>query len=146
MTTKQHPNTKSLTNTLQSYFKGKAEVIAVYLFGSYVRGLEGPASDIDIGILLNTRDQAFATIKRTQYLTELGRMLRKDIHPVILNTAGEALMKQVFKKGKCIIVNNHPKHAHFRMTMFSRIAAFGYYRRQMQSGFIRKVSQVTTVG
>jgi len=34
-------------------------------------------------------------------MVELSRILRKDIHPVILNSAGEELLRQIFLKGKC---------------------------------------------
>ena len=128
------------------YFKEKDEVIAVYLFGSYAQGKERAWSDVDIGVLFHLHNRATMRKKRTQYLTELGRVLRKDIHIVILNTAGEELLKQVFAKGKCVLINDHQKHVHFRMVMFSRIADFDYYRRPMQAGLVKKVMEERTIG
>ena len=58
-------------------------------------------SDIDIGILLDRNDRDFAKEKRSNYIVELSRILRKDIHLVILNSAGEELLRQIFLKGKC---------------------------------------------
>ncbi len=98
-------------------------------------------SDIDIGILLDKNDQDFLKKRKKDYVVELGRVLRKDIHPVILNLAGEELLKQIFSKGKCILINDSRKLALYRMVMFSRIAEFAYYRSQMQSGLIRKVME-----
>jgi len=128
------------------YFRDRDEVIAVYLFGSYAQGKEKKWSDIDIGVLLRPHNRQTMQKKRTQYLTELGRVLRKDIHIVILNTAGEELLKQVFAKGKCVLINDHQKHAHFRMVMFTRIADFDYYRKPMQAGLVKKVMEGITIG
>ena len=130
-----------LEENIGVYFRDKKEVIAVYLFGSHAQGKEHPLSDIDVGILLDKNDRDFLKEKRKDYTIELGRVLRKDIHPVILNLAGEELLKQIFSKGKCILINDAKKLALYRMVMFARIADFAYYRSQMQSGLIRKVME-----
>lgn len=130
-----------LINKLKAYFEDKSEVIAVYLFGSQAKNKTTPSSDVDLGILLNTKDRATETKKRNQYLVDLATILRKEIHPVILNSAGEELMRQIFLKGKCILVRDPEKLSLFKMTMFARIAEFGYYRDQMQSGLIRNIME-----
>ena len=130
-----------LIEKIRSYFTGKDEVVAVYLFGSYAEGKARESSDVDLGILLNSSDSGVFLGKQTEYLKELGRLLRKDIHPVILNTSGEMLMQQIFVKGKCIVNNKPRKHAEFRMVMFSRIAAFSDYGKQMQTGLIKNIME-----
>ena len=130
-----------LINKLKAYFEDKSEVTAVYLFGSQAKNKTTPSSDVDLGILLNTKDRATETKKRNQYLVDLATILRKEIHPVILNSAGEELMRQIFLKGKCILVRDPEKLSLFKMTMFARIADFGYYRRQMQSGLTRNIME-----
>lgn len=141
---------RNLNNKLKekiiAYFESKKEVIAVYLFGSYVEGKERYLSDIDIGILMDSKDRDFVTRRRNDYMVELARILRKDIHPVILNSASEELLKQIFSKGQCIIVNNSRELARYTMVMFVKIAEFSYYRRQMQSGLIRKVMGGQDIG
>jgi predicted nucleotidyltransferase len=136
----------ALVEKIRSYFSGKDEIVAVYLFGSYAEGKVRRSSDVDIGILLKSNDSDVFLKKQTEYLKELGRLLRKDIHPVILNTAGEMLIQQIFTKGKCIVDNDHQRHAQFRMVMFSRIAAFSDYKKQMQTGFIKNIMGGPTVG
>jgi predicted nucleotidyltransferase len=128
-----------LIEKLTAYFKTKSEIIAVYLFGSYAKGKEHRSSDIDIGLLFDTRDPALIKKTLDTVMIDLSRVLRKDIHPVILNSAGEELLRQVFLKGKCILVKNPGKLARYKMTTFSRIADFGYYKNQMQSGLIRNI-------
>ena len=118
----------------------------MYLFGSFAQGKARRTSDVDIGILLNSNDPDLFKKNQIRYLKDLGRLLRKDIHPVILNTAGEMLMQQIFVKGKCILDNKHKEHSEFRMVMFSRIAAFSDYRKQMQNGLIKNIMEGPTIG
>ena len=129
------------TTLIKSYFEQKPEVAAVYIFGSYAKGKQRRTSDIDIGILLQGSDRTGAYDKRIDYMVELSGLLKKDIHPVILNSAGEALIRQIFLKGKCILVNDLRELAKFKMMMISRIADFGYYRTMIRSGFVNKVME-----
>jgi uncharacterized protein len=129
---------KKLSKTISDYFKNQDEVVAVYLFGSYACGKHQPFSDIDIGILLNRIDQEFGNKQKMRYLTELSRIIRKDVHPVILNSASEVLMKQIYSKGRCILVNDSKKLAIYKMAMYARIADFAYYLDMMQKGFVRR--------
>ena len=131
----------NIEDEIRDYFKNKREVIAVYLFGSYAAGKEQHFSDIDIGILLEGHQIDSGKEIITKYLVELARILRKDIHPVILNLASEELLKRIFQKGKCILTRDSKKLARFRMMKFVEIADFSYYRDQMQSGLIRKVME-----
>ena len=132
---------EKLIHKTQAYFIDQPDVIAVYLYGSHVAGKEGRASDVDIGVLIDSPDRKTQVEKRMRYMVDLAAVLRKEIHPVILNSASEELMRQIFTKGKCILVNDPKKLSLFKMTMFSRIADFSYYRRQMQSGLIRNIME-----
>ena len=96
-----------------------------------------------MGILFDSAVLPFAIMRREQYMVELSRLLRKDVHPVILNSAGEGLMKQIFSRGKCIALNNPEKYSLFRTTMFSRIVEFSYLKRQMQAGLTRKLMELS---
>jgi predicted nucleotidyltransferase len=130
-----------LEKKIARYFRKKKEVIAVYLFGSHAEGRNRELSDIDIGILLDGDSLDVANEKRKEYAVALGRSTRKDIDAVILNSAGEGLLRQVFLKGKCIAVNDSRKLARSKMVMFAKIAEFGHHRSQMQSGLVRKIME-----
>ena len=131
-------NEQKLSKIISDYFSNKDEVIAVYLFGSYASGKNRTFSDIDIGILLNRFDPEFGNQQKMRYFTELSRIIRKDVHPVILNFASEVLMKQIFSKGRCILINDSKKLAKYKMTMYAKIADYAYYLNKMQKGFIRR--------
>ena len=126
---------------IANYFENKEDIIAVYLFGSYASGKVRPRSDIDLAILFDSRDQVMINRRLDNYLIDLSRILRKDIHLTTMNFASEELLKQIFKKGKCLIVNDSKKMACFAMTAYSKIVNFHYYRGQFQSGIIRKVME-----
>ncbi|MBT8369405.1 MAG: nucleotidyltransferase domain-containing protein [Deltaproteobacteria bacterium] len=128
-------------NQIKSYFESENDLVAVYLFGSYAAGNVRSGSDIDLAILFDIRKRAAVNRRLDKYLIDLSRLLRKDIHLTAMDFASEALLKQIFSKGKCIIVNDAKKMAYFKMIAYSKIAGFNYYRCKMQSGVIRKVME-----
>lgn len=81
-----------------------------------------------------------------EILLNLPKLLRKDIHPVAMNSASEALLKQIFSKGRCLLVNDSRKLAEFKMIAYARIAGFNYYLKKMQEGLIRRVLEAAPSG
>jgi predicted nucleotidyltransferase len=130
-----------LTQTIKEYFYKREEVVAVYLFGSHAAGKERRFSDVDIGVILHNENLPQAIALQTEYTVALGRLLRKDVHTVILNTAGELLNKQVYAKGKCVCVNDPRILSLFKMTRYAMIADFDYYLKMTQAGFCRKMME-----
>ena len=130
-----------LIEIINKFFRQKPEVVAVYIFGSYATGNEHRTSDIDIGILVKENRRIDDSHLRISYLTELATVLKKDIHPVILNSASEALFRQVFLKGECILVKDRQELTRYKMKMIAKIADFGYYRNMMHTGFVSKVME-----
>ena len=126
---------------IASYFKDHTEVAAVYLFGSHAGITAGRLSDVDIAVLLVTSDEDLAIRRRFEYIIDLAKIVRKDIHPVIMNLAGEEVLRQIFSKGKAIQVNNTKALSHFKTYAFVKIAEFGHYRTSMQRGVIRKLKE-----
>ena len=126
---------------IKQYFQEKSEIVAVYLFGSYASGKERRFSDLDIGLLMNRAHLDSVEEKKYKFMIDLSRLLRKDIHLVILNSVGEELARQIFLKGKCIVVNNPKELVRYKMMMFAKIADFNYHRKKMQSGMIRHIME-----
>ena len=126
---------------IASYFKQCPEVAAVYLFGSHAGTTAGHFSDVDIAVLLARSDENLANRRRFEYITDLAKILRKDIHPVIMNLAAEEVLRQIFSKGKPIQVNDAKALSHFKTYAFVKMAEFGYYRTSMQRGVIRKLQE-----
>jgi predicted nucleotidyltransferase len=126
---------------IREYFEDKKDVVAVYLFGSQATGKAGNQSDVDIGIVADGKNPEPMIEKRLIFISELSRILRKDVHPVILNFASKQLIRQIFEKGKCILVNDKKRLARFKMFEFAELADFAYYKELTQSGFLRKVME-----
>jgi predicted nucleotidyltransferase len=126
---------------IKDYFRSRDDIAAVFLFGSHATGKDRPDSDVDIAILFQTLPPDVIRDLVDTLMVDLSRLLKKDIHPVILNHAGEELLAQVFKKGKCTVVNDQRKLAVFRMAAFAKIFDFAYYRGVMQAGLIKSVMQ-----
>jgi len=131
----------SIYENITTFFENKKDFIAVYLFGSYADGKERTSSDVDLAILFGNRDRETVNQRLDKYLVALSKSLRKDIHLVAMDFAGEELLKQIFKKGKCLVANDSKELAYFKMIAFAKIVNFHYYRNQMQSGTIRKVME-----
>lgn len=130
-----------LSQNIAEYFSNRPEAAAVYLFGSYALNAQKSGSDVDIGILFYPVAMRPFSEYTDTYLRELPRVIRKDIHPVIMNNAGELLAKQILGKGRCIHVKDQKQLSLYKMRMYSMIAEFGYYREKMKAGFIRHVME-----
>ena len=128
-----------IVKSIGAYFTDRREVVAVYLFGSHAAGRPGVMSDVDIAILFDSYSRAAHRARCAQYVPELSRRVRKVVHPVILNSAGEEIVRQILSKGTCIVVNDPAVLARYRMTMLSKIADFAYLQGQMQRGFTKNL-------
>jgi predicted nucleotidyltransferase len=121
------------------YFENRPEVVAVYLFGSYGRGLEKKQSDIDLGVLLEERSFPGKRDLERTYLIGLAKLLRKDFHIVIMNDAGEGILTQIFKRGRCVYLQNPGTLSRFKTVSYSLIADFGYHRSLMERAFVSRI-------
>jgi predicted nucleotidyltransferase len=130
-----------VADLVKAYFASRKEIVAAFLFGTYAQNRQRPDSDVDVGVLLAVHAYPNAGELRTRYTVELGRALRKVVHPVILNTAGEELLRQIFTKGKCLQVNDQHAYASFQISAYCRIADFDYYRKLTQRGFINRLQK-----
>ena len=125
-----------ITSNVSLYFRDRTEVAAVYIFGSHAKGKERKYSDIDLGILLKHRFISNEDKFHNAYLLGLTELLRIDIHLVSMNNAGEGILSQIFKYGKCLVDNAPQDLIRFKMVRYSMIADFSYTKNIMEKGFI----------
>ena len=121
-------STEELKNHIAAYCTTSPEIIACYLFGSRATGKERPGSDADVALLLDgaIAASAYYDLKMSFY-SDLGRVLRLDIHPLIMNDAGEVVLGQVFGKGEVVYVKEPEALRSFRRHKLPLIAEFSYY-------------------
>ena len=133
---------EKLKNHIASYCATRPEIVACYLFGSRAAGKERLGSDVDVAFLL---DSAIAIASyfdlKMAYLSALGALLRLDIHPLIMNDAGEVVLEQIFRKGLPVYGYDSLECVRFRMLQFSLIADFAPIRDSMEERLFRKYKE-----
>lgn len=104
------PDIRARLDRVVERYSGDSRVVAVYLFGSFARGEEGPLSDIDLALLLNPRTaRADLAPLALDYLIELNSLLGTDeVGFVLLNSAPLTLRHEVVRTGK-VLVDNDPE-------------------------------------
>lgn len=130
-----------IENSIKEYFTKKAGIAAVYLYGSYAVGKHRTGSDVDLAILFGNRDRDFVNNMLEKVHIELSRSLRRDLHLTALDFAGELLLKQILKKGRCLIVNDSKALKYFKMDALSRIFDFQYHLERIQTAMIRRIAE-----
>ena len=120
--------TEELKTHIASYCATRPEIEACYLFGSRAVGKERAGSDVDVAFLLDAMisPTSYFDLKMA-YSSGLERALRLDIHPLIMNDAGEVVLGQVFGKGEVVYQQNPEALRSFRRRKLPLIAEFSYY-------------------
>lgn len=106
---------------IRSVLADRAEVVAVYLFGSVAAGSAHGLSDVDVAVLL--RDGSPDALFRQELA--LAGLLDEAFHPVrvdlvVLNRAGPFLAFQVLKTGQLILDNDTDTRSLFVMRALNR--------------------------
>ena len=117
-----------LKSVIADYCATRPEIVACYLYGSRAKGKDRPGSDVDLAFLLDSSvvaDEYYCL--KMSYCAGLGELLRLDIHPLIMNDAGEVVLGQVFGKGEIIYKKNIEAVRSFRRHKLPFIAEFSYY-------------------
>lgn len=131
---------RQMIQTVDSYCMLDASIVAVYLFGSFAHGREQPMSDVDLAILLDERAES---MDRKQLLArlhrDLGRLLRKDIHILVLNDASYVVRVEALFRGRCVHVKDEESLARFRMLTLSLFADFAPYLDHLHQRLKRRL-------
>ncbi len=119
---------EDLKNNIATYCVTRPEIVACYLFGSRAAGKGRAGSDVDVAFLLDaTILPADYYCLKMSYYSGLERQLQLDIHPLIMNDAGEVVLGQVFGKGEVVYQQNPEILRSFRRRKLPLIAEFSYY-------------------
>ena len=127
-------SSNEMTDRIARYCAEKQEIAACYLFGSHAAGTNRQGSDLDIAILLSDDISPAAYHELSfELITAVGRTTRLDVHPLIMNNAGDLVLDQVFRKGICLYGSDTEALRSFRRRRLPMIAEFSYYVAMMQS-------------
>jgi predicted nucleotidyltransferase len=124
-----------LEEQLRSALAGiRADVVAVYLFGSRARGTARDDSDVDLGVLVRGEPAATLDGMGMDLLVDLERALRLPVDLVVLNRAPTDLVHRVLRDGRLLLERD--RSARIRFEVKARNAYFDMqpilrrYRRQ----------------
>jgi len=121
-------NSDEFKSILKEYFKMHPEVEVAYIFGSVARGRDGALSDIDIAIIIDSKqinEKAYRYGYRAEIHTDLIKLLKtNNIDLVILNEANTLLKHQVLHYGKLICSKNEKKRIEFQIDIINKYNDF----------------------
>lgn len=117
------------TDTLMAKLKEKVpDLIAIYQFGSQVRGETHKGSDIDLAFLA---PQSLSPVQRFDLEQELALLAHKDVDLVDLQKASTVMRMQVISTGSCLLSINDTKRDRFETMVFSAYARLNEERREI---------------
>lgn len=114
------------------------KILAAYLFGSYVRGLQTSQSDIDIAVLLSEIPDSLLEyyLHLTNKLTEV---LENEVDLIILNVSPPLLRYQVIKYSRLLYSRNEKKRTLFEAKSLCEYLDFSRVTRRYYECFMKKI-------
>lgn len=103
-----------------------ARVIAVYLFGSRVRGEVGPLSDLDLAVLFHPRERLHFLDLRCALYADFSRALQTNaIDLTVLNTLENMFVVEEVIRNGIVLYDNHTDLRHeFEVNAQHRVIDF----------------------
>lgn len=102
---------------LREYFTRLPDIAAVYLFGSFARGRQGPNSDLDVAVLFmhvqKTKMQRFE--RRIDLELELEKLTGRNVDVIDLAIVPPVLQHQIRKHGLLLLEKDHRHRVHFEV-------------------------------
>lgn len=133
-----------LMSKLATFFAGRQEVVAAYLFGSRAEGVARGNSDTDIAVLLDegVRD---TFDYRMKVADELERLVKTPVDLVLLRDAPLLLQFQILKNGKIVFERDADQRAFYQMKVLGK---YYDYRRffDFHSKFLREAIKERGLG
>jgi predicted nucleotidyltransferase len=122
---------------------GRAEIAACYLYGSYARGEARPDSDIDLAFLLDGAiSQSSYGDLRLDYYGSLAFLLKKELHILVMNEAGELVLGEILREGVRIFVRDEESLDEFVARKVPLIAEFTYYSELFRRKLVERYGEV----
>ncbi|HJS91173.1 MAG TPA: nucleotidyltransferase domain-containing protein [Steroidobacteraceae bacterium] len=110
------------------------DVWAIYVFGSFARGEEWPASDLDLAVLLPPARRIEHLL---EVMREVSRRVHRDVDIVDLGTAGDVLRREVLMEGRTLYVSEPDQVLAWEAAAMSRYARHREEIREILEDFGR---------
>jgi predicted nucleotidyltransferase len=106
---------EALGTALRDYFSSQPDLIAAYLFGSWVAGKARPDSDVDTAVLLSEEDGVARFERRLRLMSEVSEVCGQEADVVVLNDAPPLLQDQVLRHGRLIFERDRRAQVEFEV-------------------------------
>lgn len=121
------------------------DIVAFYLFGSYAKDKQNPASDIDLAVLL---DREFPTDsyfnKKLKLLSLAASTLKTDeVDFIILNQSPPAFSYQILSKGRLLFERGDKKgqRVDFQVRTFDHYFDFKPLEKVIHEGLAKRIKE-----
>lgn len=101
-----------IKSVIRDFFMNQYNLIAIYLFGSFVRDDFGNESDVDIALLMNEKIDNFSLY---EWQAEISVLLNRDFDLVDLQTVLPGLSIQVLKSGVLLYCKDDEQRLFYEM-------------------------------
>jgi len=130
--------------TIQDYFRSQPDVQAVFLFGSFAKGKDRAASDVDLAVLLDPAmpEESYLD-RRLQYMSDLSNRLGREADVIILNEAGPVLKHQVFEFGQLLYETDHQKTTSFKARAMLEYVDWLPYKERLDKATLQHFKRTT---
>jgi predicted nucleotidyltransferase len=112
-------------------------IIAVYIFGSYVKSRERNSSDIDIALLLDEKsykgDPITASAPAYLAATRVGLAIECETDITILNTASLEMAYEVITSGICLVETDREKRIAYEIALRGMYFDFKPFLEEIRS-------------
>lgn len=118
---------EKITKTISSYLQNHKEIVAAYLFGSYVSGQ--PYGDIDLGILVRKEPENLLEYE-FELEIKLEELVKFAVDVRILNKAPVSFVQNVIRHGQIIIDSKPNIRSDFESYILRKYFDFAPFRRR----------------
>jgi predicted nucleotidyltransferase len=118
---------EKITKTISSYLQNHKEIVAAYLFGSYVSGQ--PYGDIDLGILVRNEPENLLEYE-FELEIKLEELVKFAVDVRILNKAPVSFVQNVIRHGQIIIDSKPNIRSDFESYILRKYFDFAPFRRR----------------
>ncbi|MCX6089258.1 MAG: nucleotidyltransferase domain-containing protein [Candidatus Atribacteria bacterium] len=108
-------------------------ILLVFLFGSFVKGIPHEESDIDLGIYFR---KVPPTTEFLHLWDSLSEHLQREVDMVLLNTTDPIIRMQILKYG--VLIKKDPRaYSDFFIRTLNEYDDLKYYRKEIEKNILR---------
>jgi len=127
-----------IESTLRAALEASSRrVVTAYLFGSVARGSAGPASDVDVAVLLEGPPTGRLDDLPFSLQGRLERALGREVQVAVLNTAPPDLIHRVLRDGRILMDRDPARRIRFEVrarNLYFDLQPFLARYRRMEAG------------